>query len=148
MADIVDAATRSRMMSGIRGRNTKPEKLLRSQLHRQGLRFRLHARELPGKPDIVFPRYQAVIFVHGCFWHGHDCRFFKWPATRAGFWRDKIGKNRENDRLAIDALLAEGWRVCVVWECAMRGAGKDIDGLVQRIAGWVRGAEVFMEARG
>lgn len=148
MADIVDAATRSRMMSGIRGRNTKPERLIRSLLHRQGLRFRLHARELPGKPDMVFPRYRAVIFVHGCFWHGHDCQLFKWPATRAEFWREKIGKNRENDRHAIDALLTEGWRVCVVWECSVRGASKNLDRVIQRTVGWVRGQEQFMEARG
>lgn len=148
MTDVVDAATRSRMMSGIRGRNTKPEMLIRSLLHRQGLRFRLHAKELPGKPDMVFPRYRAVIFVHGCFWHGHDCPLFKWPATRAEFWHDKIRKNRENDRRSIDSLLTEGWRVCVVWECSMRGAGKDIDGLVQRVADWIRGSEPFMEARG
>lgn len=148
MADIVDAATRSRMMSGIRGRNTKPETLIRSLLHRHGFRFRLHAKELPGKPDMVFPRYRAVIFVHGCFWHGHECPLFKWPATRAEFWHDKIKKNRENDRRAIDSLLTEGWRVCVVWECSVRGAGKDIDGLVQRLADWIMGAEPFMEIRG
>lgn len=148
MVDIVDAATRSRMMSGIRGRNTKPEMLIRSLLHRQGFRFRLHAKELPGKPDMVFPRYRAVIFVHGCFWHGHECPLFKWPATRAEFWHDKIRKNRENDRRTIDSLLTEGWRVCVVWECSMRGTGKDIDGLLQRMAEWIRGSEPFMEARG
>lgn len=148
MVDIVDAATRSRMMSGIRGRNTKPEMLMRSLLHRQGFRFRLHAKDLPGKPDMVFPRYRAVIFVHGCFWHGHDCPLFKWPTTRADFWHDKIRKNQENDRRSIDSLLTEGWRVGVVWECSMRGPGKDIDGLVQRISEWVRGSEPFMEARG
>lgn len=97
---------------------------------------------------MVFPRYRAVIFVHGCFWHGHECPLFKWPATRAEFWHDKIKKNRENDRRAIDSLLTEGWRVCVVWECSVRGAGKDIDGLVQRLADWIGGAEPFMEIRG
>ena len=81
MADIVDPVTRSVMMSRIRGKNTKPELTLRSLLHRQGFRFRLHGRELPGRPDIVFPRHKAVVFVHGCFWHGHTCRYFRWPAS-------------------------------------------------------------------
>lgn len=90
MIDIVDTATRSRMMAGIKGKNTKPEKLVRSLLHRQGFLFRLNVRELPGKPDIVLPRYRAVIFVNGCFWHGHDCFSFKWPKTRTDFWQHKI----------------------------------------------------------
>ena len=120
MIDVVDEATRSRMMSGIRGRNTQPEILIRSLLHRHGFRFRLHARDLPGKPDIVLPRYHAVVFVHGCFWHGHDCPLFKWPGTRPDFWREKIGRNQVNDNRAREALLANGWRVGVVWECALR----------------------------
>ena len=111
MVDIVDSATRSRMMSGIRGRNTKPEVLIRSLLHRQGFRFRLDARDLPGRPDIVLPRYRAVVLVHGCFWHGHDCHLFKWPQTRPEFWREKIGRNRSNDDKVRAALLAGGWRV-------------------------------------
>ncbi|MFN3717043.1 MAG: very short patch repair endonuclease [Thiobacillus sp.] len=137
----MDAATRSRMMSGIRGRNTKPEILVRSLLHREGFRFRLHARELPGKPDIVLPRYRAVIFVHGCFWHGHDCPLYRLPATRPGFWQDKIDRNRASDRRARDALLAAGWRVAVVWECALRGAGADIGQVAQRLAAWLRSDE-------
>ena len=90
MVDVVDLATRSRMMAGIKGKNTKPEKLVRSLLHRQGFRFRLNVRELPGKPDIVLPRYHAVIFVNGCFWHGHECARSKWPKSRTDFWRNKI----------------------------------------------------------
>src|SRR3990172_9124666 len=97
MVDIVDASTRSRMMAGIRGRNTKPEILIRSLLHCQGFRFRLHVSDLPGKPDIVLRRFRAIIFVHGCFWHGHDCHFFKWPRTRPAFWRKKIKDNHAND---------------------------------------------------
>jgi DNA mismatch endonuclease (patch repair protein) len=138
MVDVVDAATRSRMMSGIRSGNTKPEILIRSLLHRQGFRFRLHVRDLPGKPDIVFPRFHAVIFVHGCFWHGHDCRLFKWPSTRPDFWREKIGKNQAHDHNARDRLLADGWRVGVVWECALRGAGKNVDGVANGLARWLR----------
>lgn len=148
MADIVDAATRSRMMSGIRGRNTKPEILVRSLLHRQGFRFRLHVRELPGKPDIVLPRYHAVIFVHGCFWHGHDCPLFRMPGTREDFWRNKIARNRENDLKARNSLLAIGWRVAIVWECAIRGAGKNIESVAHRLEEWLRSEEKEAEVRG
>lgn len=148
MVDIVDSATRSRMMSGIRGRNTKPEILIRSLLHRQGFRFRLHLRDLPGKPDIVLPRYHAVIFVHGCFWHGHDCPLFKWPGTRPDFWQDKIGRNRANDHKASEALLAGGWRVGIVWECAIRGASKNIEAVAQSLTGWLQGSARFIEERG
>ncbi|RQS42125.1 very short patch repair endonuclease [Burkholderia sp. Bp8990] len=148
MTDIVDVATRSRMMSGIRGRNTKPEILVRSLLHRQGFRFRLHARELPGKPDIVLPRYRAIIFVHGCFWHGHDCNLFKMPGTREDFWRDKISRNRANDLKVRSTLRAAGWRVGVVWECAVRGAGKDLEGIARRLGEWLRSEEETAEVRG
>ena len=139
MVDVVDAATRSRMMSGIRGRNTKPELMIRSLLHRRGFRFRLDARDLPGRPDIVLPRYRAVVFVHGCFWHGHDCHLFKWPQTRPEFWREKIDRNRSNDERATLALLASGWRVAVVWECALRGAHRDIESVIQHLDDWLRG---------
>lgn len=128
-------------MSGIRGRNTKPEILVRSLLHREGFRFRLHVRELPGKPDIVLPKYRAAIFVHGCFWHGHDCPLYRLPGTRPDFWRNKIDRNRACDRRARDALLAAGWRVAVVWECALRGAGADPGQVAQHLAVWLRGNE-------
>lgn len=147
MADVVDSATRSRMMSGIRGRNTKPEILIRSLLHRHGFRFRLHVRDLPGKPDIVLPRYHAVVFVHGCFWHGHDCPLFKWPETRPYFWREKIGRNQANDNRAKEALLANGWRVGIVWECALRGAGINIEGVAQGLADWLRSDAPLIEVR-
>lgn len=148
VADVVDADTRSRMMSGIRGRNTKPEILVRSILHRQGFRFRLHVRELPGKPDIALPRYRAVIFVNGCFWHGHDCPLFRMPRTRQDFWSDKIVRNRANDQKAKDALLAAGWRVGVVWECAIRGPGKNIESVSYRLGEWLRSEEKEAEVRG
>ena len=147
MVDVVDSATRRRMMSGIRGRNTKPEILIRSLLHRHGFRFRLHVSDLPGKPDIVLPRYHAVIFVHGCFWHGHDCPLFKWPSTRPDFWREKIGRNRANDHKAREALLASGWRVGIVWECSLRGVGKNIEGIAQSLAEWLRSNAQFIEER-
>ncbi|WP_197052785.1 very short patch repair endonuclease [Acidithiobacillus ferrivorans] len=136
------------MMSGIRGKNTKPEMLIRRLLHRQGFRFRLHVCHLPGKPDIVFPRYHAIIFVHGCFWHGHNCSLFKLPGTHEDFWREKISRNRSNDQKAIEALLRGGRRVCVVWECAIRGQGKDINGVARRIGEWLRSECTFIEERG
>lgn len=147
MVDVVDATTRSRMMSGIRGRNTKPEILIRSLLHQQGFRFRLHVGNLPGKPDIVLPRYHAVIFVHGCFWHGHDCQYFKWPQTRPEFWREKITHNRANDLKAIKALKKEGWRIGIVWECAVRGAGIDTENITRRMNNWLCGDKPSMEIR-
>jgi DNA mismatch endonuclease, patch repair protein len=147
MVDIVDAATRSRMMSGIRGRNTKPEILIRSLLHRRGFRYRLDARDLPGRPDIVLPRYHAVVFVHGCFWHGHDCHLFKWPQTRADFWREKIGRNRANDARAAAALRERGWRVATVWECALRGAHRDLDGVLQRLVDWLQSDAPTLDER-
>lgn len=148
MVDVVDSATRSRMMSGIRGRNTKPEILIRSILHRQGFRFRLHVSDLPGKPDIVLPRFRAVIFVHGCFWHGHDCPLFKWPSTRPEFWREKIERNRTNDLKAIDLLHLKGWRVAIVWECAIRGKNKNIEGLARNLADWIKSDAQTFEGRG
>ncbi|APR35382.1 very short patch repair endonuclease [Paraburkholderia sp. SOS3] len=147
MVDIVDAATRSRMMSGIRGRNTKPEILIRSLLHRRGFRFRLDARDLPGRPDIVLPRYHAVVFVHGCFWHGHDCHLFKWPQTRVEFWREKIGRNRSNDAKVTAALRERGWRVATVWECALRGANRDLDGVLRRLVDWLQSDAATLDER-
>lgn len=120
MADIVDAATRSRMMSGIRSRNTKPEKLVRSFLHRQGFRFRLHVRELPGKPDIVLPRYRAVIFVHGCFWHRHEnCRHATIPKSNTAFWLEKFASNAVRDATVKRQLEISGWQVLTIWSCQM-----------------------------
>jgi DNA mismatch endonuclease (patch repair protein) len=108
------------MMSGIRGKNTQPEWIVRRALHARGYRYRLHVRNLPGCPDIVLPRHRAVVFVHGCFWHGHDCSLFRWPKTRPEFWRAKIDRNRANDEKHRAELLSMGWRVAVVWECALR----------------------------
>lgn len=147
MVDVVDSATRSRMMSGIRGRNTKPEILVRSLLHRHGFRFRLNVRKLPGKPDIVLPRYHAVVFVHGCFWHGHDCELFKWPKTHPDFWRKKIRNNQANDNRAKELLLASGWRVCIVWECTLRGAKTDFETMIQKLADWLRSDSPILEVR-
>ncbi|OOG58372.1 very short patch repair endonuclease [Rhodanobacter sp. C03] len=120
MTDIVDRATRSRMMSGIRGRDTKPEIIVRKYLHAAGLRFRVAPKNLPGKPDIVLSKYRTVVLVHGCFWHRHkDCRYAAIPATRAGFWQKKFEANVERDERTNEQLADLGWRVIVIWECEL-----------------------------
>lgn len=149
MADIVPADVRSRMMSGIRGRNTKPELLLRRGLHRIGFRFRLHTPDLPGKPDIVFPRYRAVILAHGCFWHGHDCHLFKLPSTRQDFWKSKIERNRVVDDRTVQSLHSLGWSVGVVWECSLKGRTRlPLGDVIERCAEWLRGDAAALEIRG
>lgn len=148
MTDVVDAETRSRMMSGIRCKNTKPEMLIRSLLHREGYRFRLHDKSLPGKPDIVLKRHGAVIFVHGCFWHRHRCHFFKWPKSRPEFWKDKLDRNHERDQENIRSLISLGWRVCIVWECAIRGAGRDIGTVMRHITDWISSDRKILEIAG
>ena len=124
MADVLTPEQRRLNMSRIRGRDTKPELLLRRGLHRLGFRFRLQRRDLPGRPDLVFPGRKAVVFAHGCFWHGHDCPLCRLPATRTEFWAAKIAGNRARDRRALDELRTAGWRVLVVWECALRGPAR------------------------
>lgn len=149
MADIVSAEVRSRMMAGIRGSNTKPELVLRKGLHAKGFRFRLHDRKLPGKPDIVFPKFKAVVFAHGCFWHGHDCHLFKWPSTREEFWRAKIERNREVDSRNEAALDAAGWRQGVVWECAIKGRTRlPLEDVISGCAEWLRSDRQGIEIRG
>ena len=124
MADIVDKATRSRMMAGIRGRDTKPEMRVRQFLHRRGLRFRLHRADLPGRPDLVFPKYRTVVFVHGCFWHQHPgCRFAYMPGTNRTFWQTKLGGNAERDERNRRNLRADGWLVRTIWECEVSDPG-------------------------
>ena len=149
MPDVVSPEVRSRMMAGIRGTNTKPELLLRKGLHARGFRFRLHDKRLPGKPDLVLPRYRAVLFAHGCFWHGHDCHLFRWPGTRVDFWRTKIERNREVDARAADALRDAGWRQGVVWECALKGRTRlPIEEVLDRCTTWLRSSEERLEVRG
>lgn len=111
---------RRRNMQAIRSRNTKPEMIVRKFLHAAGFRYRLHDKRLPGHPDIVLPKYHCVVFVHGCFWHGHECETFRWPQSNADFWRRKIEDNRLRDERQQDALRADGWRVIVIWECELR----------------------------
>lgn len=121
MADIVDKQTRSRMMAGIKGKDTKPELVLRRALHALGFRYRLHSKNVPGRPDLVFPKHHAIVFVHGCFWHRHEgCRYTTTPSTRPEFWQAKFDANVARDRSVHDQLLDAGWRVATVWECALR----------------------------
>lgn len=142
MADVVDSATRSRMMSGIRGKDTRPEIAVRRGLHAAGFRFRLHAARLPGKPDLVLPRWRAVVFVHGCFWHRHPgCRFATTPATRPEFWATKFESNRQRDQRAVDALQVAGWRVATVWECDIRKGDEAVQSLIE----WLRSDEELLE---
>ncbi len=149
MADIVPPDVRSRMMSGIRGKNTKPELVLRQGLHALGFRYRLHDRALPGSPDLVFPRYRAVLFAHGCFWHGHDCHLFRLPSTRPEFWEAKIARNREVDRRADCQLEAAGWRRGVVWECALKGRTRlPLEAVTGDLAVWLRSGAPAIEIRG
>jgi len=134
MVDVVDPATRSRMMSGIQGKNTKPELLVRRYLHGRGLRYRLHVKILPGKPDIVLPKYRTVVFVHGCFWHQHrDCKFATMPSSRTSFWANKLSENVARDRYQIAALEGLGWRALVVWECELKDGAARLESLYSEI---------------
>lgn len=141
MADVVEPAVRSRMMSGIRGKNTKPEMLIRRALFAAGYRFRLHRRDLPGAPDVVLPGRKVAIFGHGCFWHAHTgCKNARQPSTRPEFWRDKLEGNVARDRRNIEDLLAGGWRVLTVWECATRNPVA-LAGLSESLSRWIESAE-------
>lgn len=118
MVDVVDKATRSRMMAGVRGKDTKPELIVRSYLHRHGFRYRLHVKDLSGKPDIVLPKYRAVVFVHGCFWHQHPgCKYAVMPSNNKEFWKKKLEGNVTRDKENLKALAEAGWHCLVIWEC-------------------------------
>lgn len=133
------------MMAGIGPANTKPELTLRRGLHRLGYRYRLHDTRLPGKPDLVFPRRHAVIFVNGCFWHGHDCHLFKWPATRPDFWRTKIVGNIQRDIRVRDIIAAMGWRIADVWECTLKGRERlPLEDVLAACASFLDGDEPYL----
>ncbi|MCP4621890.1 MAG: DNA mismatch endonuclease Vsr [Bradyrhizobium sp.] len=149
MADVVSVEVRSRMMAGIRGKDTKPEMIIRRGLHARGFRYLLHDKRLPGKPDLVFPKHRAVIFVHGCFWHGHGCHLFKWPKTRMVFWRKKINRNREIDGTAISTLGSAGWRCCVIWECGLKGReALPVEKIIDRTSRWLSSNRKYYELVG
>ncbi|MBP6023711.1 very short patch repair endonuclease [Ferruginibacter sp.] len=121
MADVHTKKQRSYNMSRIKGKDTKPEMLVRKFLHANGFRYKLHDKKLPGKPDIVLPKYKTVIFVHGCFWHGHEgCKYYVVPKTRTEWWLEKINKNKANDTKAIKALKKDGWKIITIWECRLK----------------------------
>jgi DNA mismatch endonuclease (patch repair protein) len=149
MADVVSREVRSRIMSGIRAKDTKPELVVRRGLHRRGFRYRLHDRKLPGKPDLVLRKYRAVVFVHGCFWHGHDCHLFKQPKTEPDFWSSKIEANKQRDERAYEQLAAEGIRIAEVWECATKGRTRLApDSLVESLARWLKSDEPTLSVTG
>ncbi|MEH6800039.1 MAG: DNA mismatch endonuclease Vsr [Halopseudomonas sabulinigri] len=136
MTDIVDSATRSRMMSGIRGKDTAPELTVRRFLHARGYRFRLHRKDLPGSPDLILTKHRLVIFVHGCFWHRHPgCFYATSPATRRDFWQNKLNRNAQRDEEQRLLLAGLGWRVLVVWECGIRHAADEMEEIAHFIDG-------------
>lgn len=137
MTDIVDQQTRSRMMAGIRGKDTKPELALRRALHARGFRFRLHSKAVHGRPDLVLPKYRAVVFVHGCFWHRHEgCRYTTTPSTREEFWQAKFTANVARDAAVRGKLLKAGWRVATVWECGLRKPDQ-VAASINLLAAWL-----------
>lgn len=150
--DILTPLQRHNVMSHIRSRNTTPEKLIRSALHRAGFRFRICDRRYPGKPDLVLPRYYAVIFINGCFWHAHEnCGLFKMPKSNQEFWRKKFQRNRERDRKVISHYQDECYRICVVWECSIRGkkSKRRIEKVAGEIIHWLEeSGDPYLEIRG
>lgn len=149
MTDVHTPEARHRNMSAIRSTDTKPEVWLRKALFARGFRFRKNVKTLQGKPDIVLPKYGAVIQVNGCFWHGHDCHLFKIPKTRTEFWLEKINGNRERDQRNTEALEAQGWRVLVVWECSMKGRHRLLPEVLEKqVADWLTGHYSSMSISG
>ncbi len=147
--DIVSPEVRSRMMAGIRSRNTRPEVLFRKGLHQRGYRYRLHPAGVPGKPDFVLPRYRVAAFVHGCFWHQHDCALFNMPKTRREFWQAKLGQNRDKDAEVAERIAEEEWRQLTIWECALRGRQQiGLDAALDLAEQWLSTCSDHIEIRG
>lgn len=142
--DRVDATKRSAIMRSVRSKDTKPEMALRSALHARGLRFRLHAKLLAGRPDIVLPRWGACIFVHGCFWHRHGCSMTTTPKSNADFWTAKFEANQERDRRAIETLADAGWRVLTIWQCGLTGKGS-VETCAAFVMEWLVGTDRVSE---
>lgn len=131
MTDHVGSQRRSKIMASIGTKDTKPEMIVRRSLHRLGFRYRLHSRELPGSPDLVFPALKKVVFVHGCFWHGHDCRWGKLPKSNTTYWQKKIQTNRKRDIRNLVDLRALGWGAYTIWQCELREKEKAIERIVE-----------------
>ena len=140
MVDVVDAATRSRMMSKIRSQDTKPELIVRRHLHARGLRYVLGGAGLPGRPDLVFPKWKVAVFVHGCFWHWHACHLSRLPASNRKFWRAKLNINQTRDAVSLLSLLSAGWRVATIWECSLRGtvALQQLNRKMDLVSNWIK----------
>ena len=150
MVDHVKPEKRSQIMAAVKGKDTKPEFLIRRLLHAAGYRYRLHRKDLPGRPDMVLRKYNAIVFIHSCFWHGHGCKRSKnLPKTNTEFWKEKIEKNNRRDTNNIQLLKSMGWRVCVIWECALKRQGRiDDEELVSRISAWLKGRDDYLEIEG
>lgn len=145
MADRHSSEIRRKNMAAVKGKNTKPELMVRRGLHGRGFRYSLHRKNLPGKPDLTLPKYDAVIFVNGCFWHGHDCRAFSWPKTRQAFWREKISRTIERDNENNKLLIEQGWRVATIWECTLKGPNKfGIEKVTQGLSEWLLSEGQFL----
>lgn len=136
-------------MAAIKAKNTKPELQIRRALHAQGYRYRLHVKSLPGKPDLVLPKFRAAVFINGCFWHKHPCHLFKLPTTRREFWEEKLARNVANDDNAKSALLNQGWRVATVWECALKGrTRRNFDGAMHELVDWIESQTEVIDIQG
>lgn len=146
--DVLTEKQRKLNMRRIGPKNTKPEMLVRRALHARGFRYRLHDKKLPGKPDLVFPRYRCVIFVNGCFWHNHNCSLFKWPKKNRQFWADKLEGNRLRDQRNIQVLMDSGWRLLIIWECSLKGRfRRHVEDVVSRAALFIRSDSEFSEVK-
>lgn len=149
MTDVFSSDKRSRVMSRIRGKDTKPEMKIRKALHGLGYRYSLHKKNLPGKPDLFFKKYNAVIEINGCFWHGHDCHLFKMPKTRTKFWKNKLEGNRERDEENIKKLVEKGIRVLIIWECAVKGkTSLDFESLIDSVISFLHSEKRYKEIKG
>lgn len=150
MADIVSTKKRSKMMAGIKSKNTKPELVIRKALHKIGYRYSLHNKSLHGNPDICLTKYRTVIFVNGCFWHAHEnCHLYRLPKSKTEFWQKKLSGNKVRDKKNIDKLHNDDWRVIVIWECSLKGRHKlDLNALTKEIDCWIQGDSYWLEIRG
>jgi len=150
MADIKTPLARSKNMSAIKSKNTKPEIKIRKALFDRGYRYRLHDKKLPGKPDIILPKYNTVIFIHGCFWHGHqNCYLYKVPASNTEFWGKKINDNKRRDKAVTAALLEKGWRILIIWECSIKGKNKlNFDDVITQTENFIHSCQKIDAIRG
>jgi len=147
--DVGPDIRRSKNMAAVKSKNTSPELKIRKLLHNAGFRYSLHNKQLAGRPDIKLKKYNALIFINGCFWHGHDCPRFTWPKTREEFWHQKISGNIERDKRNILWLRSEGWRVATVWECAIKGKGRRMESeILENLRGWLLSNELQIDVRG